>query len=44
MKSAIAIPAKIKITAIFLMILLPSFGLGYSVVKFVVSDQPNAAF
>lgn len=44
MKSAIAIPAKIKIIAIFLMILLPSFGLGYSVVKFMMTDKPNAIF
>ncbi len=41
MKSAIVTPEKVKIIAIFLMVLLSSFGLGYSVVKFMITDKPE---
>jgi hypothetical protein len=44
MKSAIVTPEKVKITAIFLMVLLSSFGLGYSVVKFIITDKPELTF
>lgn len=41
MKSAIVTPEKVKITVVFLMVLLSSFGLGYSVVKFIITDKPE---
>ena len=41
MKSATTIPAKVKITLVLLMVLLSSSGLGYSVVKFMITDKPE---
>ena len=44
MKGSITIPAKVKITAVLLMVLLSSSGLGYSVVKFITTDKPKLTF
>jgi hypothetical protein len=44
MKSATTIPAKVKITAVLLMVFLSSSGLGYSVVKFMITDKPELTF
>jgi hypothetical protein len=41
MKATIVTLEKVKITSVLLMVLLSSSGLGYSVVKFMITDKPE---
>lgn len=41
MKTKITVPTKVKITSVFIIIFLSAFGLGYSVVKWIITDVPD---